>query len=136
MQREELLFETLGEHEERLVRIEGKLDNHEERLGRIERKLDNHEGRLIRIEDKIDRVEIDVERIKNTMTTKDDLRELERRLLVGADKQIALLTAIQDDQTAAHHALLRHENKLAEQGEQIEQLQLDVTRLKPQTNIA
>lgn len=40
MQQEELLFDKLGEHEERLVRIEGKLDSHERRLITIEEKVD------------------------------------------------------------------------------------------------
>lgn len=40
MQQEELLFDKLGEHEERLVRIEGKLDSHERRLITIEEKTD------------------------------------------------------------------------------------------------
>ncbi|OGL88796.1 hypothetical protein A3H75_00035 [Candidatus Uhrbacteria bacterium RIFCSPLOWO2_02_FULL_51_9] len=114
MQQEDLLFEKLGDHEERLVRIEDKLDN-------VEGKLDNHEIRLIRIEE--------------NMATKEDLHALEDRLLTRDDKQIALLTIIRDEQVATHHALLRHENKLEEHDGAIKQLQTDFKgfQTKPQT---
>ncbi|MBI4098824.1 MAG: hypothetical protein HY437_02230 [Candidatus Magasanikbacteria bacterium] len=109
MQQEDLLFEKLGDHEERLVRIEDKLDN--------------HEIRLIRIEDKLDHT-----------ATKEDLHALENRLLTRDDKQIALLTTIRDEQAATNHALFRHENKLEEHDGAIKQLQTDFAdfQTKPQ----
>lgn len=118
MQQEELLFDKLGEHEERLVRIEGKIDKADERLVRIE---------------------LDVHDIKNEMAemaTKEDLRLLQNDILEKQDFLHKKLNDIHTELAAFNRTWLRHENELNKYGQQIRQLQIDVAYLKPQPNIS
>lgn len=97
-------------------------------------KLGNHEERLVRIEDRVVKIEIDVQDIKNKMATKDDLRLLRNDYLVSQDHIIKKLDDMQQEQAAFNHAFMRHENKLEEHDGAIKQLQTDFSEFqtKPQ----
>ena len=121
--KEDIIIEKLGEHEERLVRIEDKQDRFGERQDRFGEKQDRFEATQEKIIEKL----LDHDEKLDQMATKTDLQELRHEMLAGQDKMITILERLDQERVFTNQAIERLEHRVEENTKEIQTIK---TQLK------
>ncbi|MSU75452.1 MAG: hypothetical protein EXS55_02985 [Candidatus Magasanikbacteria bacterium] len=119
---EEKIIQKLDEHGKYFDRVFVKLDEHDKQFDRVFVKLDEHDKQFDRVFIKLIEHDDQLKEIRESMATKDDIRELKGIM----ESVITIAKKIQEDHVFAVEWLKRLQTQIDRQDEDIRQIKLQL----------